>query len=241
MQKSGYSLQDFKEFCRDKRVLLVGNNLTALERKQKNLIDDYDVVVRFGKGILPGYEEFIGSKTDVWMTGEFRRDMRHHAPEDAWILYNPSYMKKAEPPKYDHIKMFEPKEAQQINNKFKVNNSRLSAGAYTAWFFRHKVNTYKSLDFINFDFFTQTAKFTDPEQKIRIHANSWHLPLLKKKDIPENEMENPVHSSEAEKALFDSIKDNRVHFIGLAYQRPTMITLNTAAWDHRRKPEDYEL
>lgn len=236
MPKSGYSLQDFKEFCKDKRVVLVGNNLTALERKQKNLIDDYDVVVRFGKGILPGYEEFIGAKTDVWMTGEFRRTMRHHAPEDAWVLYNPSYMKKADPPEYDHIVMFEPKEAQKINNKFKVNDSRLSAGAYTAWFFKNKVETYKELAFINFDFFTQTAKFTDNYNNIESYANSWHLPLMKEKDIPEDPLHNPVHNPEAERAVFDSVKDDRVKFIGLAYQRPTYIKLDNAAWDNVRKP-----
>lgn len=236
MPMNGSNLQDFKEFIRDKRVLLVGNNLTALERKQGSMIDSYDVVVRFGKGIMPGYEEFIGSKTDVWMTGEFRKAMRHLAPEDAWVLYNPSYLKKAEPPEYDHIIMFEPKEAKKINDQYKVDGSRLSAGAYTAWYFKNKVDTYKELHFINFDFFTQTAKFTDSYNSIQSYANSWHLPLMKEKDIPEDPLHNPVHNPEAEKAVFDSIQDGRVRFIGLSYQRPTYITLTNAAWDRVRKP-----
>lgn len=237
MPKSGYSLQDFREYCEGKNVLLVGNNLTALERKQGAMIDEYDIVVRFGKGIMPGYEEFIGSRTDVWMTGEFRRDMRHMIPDTKWVLYNPSWAVEREPPEYDHVEMFTPTEGKKWNSIFCKGKARLSAGAYTSLFFKHKVKTYKSLTFINFDFFQQSGRFTDKKHDQISYANSWHLPLLRPGDIPQDPSINPVHDHNAEKAVFESIKDNRVKLVGLAYQRPTMIKLKHAAWDTFRQPE----
>lgn len=237
MPTNGLSLQDFKEFCRDKRVLLVGNNLTALARKQASLIDSYDIVVRFGKGIQPGFEEYIGSKTDVWMTGEFRRSMHRLLPEHTISLYNPSFVKVMDPPEWSHIKMFEREEAKAINDEFCTGKARLSAGAYTSLFFHRKVGTYKELAFINFDFFQQTTKFTDKKHNVLSYASSWHLPLLKPKDVPEDPLHNAAHSTESEKKVFESVQDKRVNFIGLSYDRPTYIRIDNAAWDVARGPE----
>jgi hypothetical protein len=228
-------LQDFKEFCRDKRVLLVGNNLTALARKQGSLIDSYDIVVRFGKGIQPGFEEYIGSKTDVWMTGEFRRDMHKHLKGDTVCLYNPSFIRKMEPPTWSHVVMFDREESKSINDEFCTGDSRLSAGAYTSLFFDRKVKTYKELTFINFDFFQQTTKFTDKKHDVQSYASSWHLPLLKPKDIPEDPLNNAAHSSDAEKAVFNSLTNPTL--IGLSYDRPSYIKIDNAAWDGARGPE----
>jgi hypothetical protein len=235
-QMSISAIQDFREFCRDKRVLLVGNNLTALVRKQQNLIDSYDIVVRFGKGIMPGFEEYIGSKTDVWMTGEFRRDMHRLVPEGTVCLYNPSFLRKMDPPKWPHVEIFTREESLAINNEFCKDNERLSAGAYTSLFFKRKIGTYKSLTYINFDFFQQTTKFTDAKHEVESYASSWHLPLLKPKDIPEDPLNNAAHSHEAEKRVFESVLDDRVDFLGLSYERPTYIKIDNAAWDKVRKP-----
>ena len=233
---SGFTLQDLQNLCKDKKVLLVGNNLTALSRKQGVLIDSYDIVVRFGKGILPGFEEYIGSKTDIWMTGEFRRDMHRLLPEHTLCLYNPSFVKVMEPPVWPHIKMFEREEALEINKEFCSGEARLSAGAYTSLFFKRKVKTYKSLTYINFDFFQQTTKFTDTKHNVESYASSWHLPLLKPKDIPADPLNNAAHSHEAEKLVFSSVLDDRVWFIGLSYDRPTYIKIDNAAWDKARSP-----
>ena len=233
---SGESLQSFRDFCENKNVLLVGNNLTALSRKQQRLIDSYDVVVRFGKGIMPGYEEYIGSKTDVWMTGEFRRDMHRLVPDGTKCLYNPSFVRKMDPPKWPHVQMFTREESKLIGQEFCKGDERLSAGAYTSLFFKRKVDTYKSLTYINFDFFQQSTKFTDAKHDVESYASSWHLPLLKPKDIPKDPLENAAHSHEAEKAVFNSVMDDRVHFIGLSYERPTWIKIDNAAWDSARRP-----
>jgi hypothetical protein len=232
------TLDEFREFCKDKRILLVGNNLTALERKQARIIDNYDIVVRFGKGIQSGFEEYIGSKTDVWMTGEFRRDMHRLLSKDVVCLYNPSFIKKAEPPSWQHVKMFDPAEAKEINKEFCKPGDRLSAGAFTSLFFFRKVKTYKELAFINFDFFQGTGKFTDAKHNIDSYASSWHLPLLKPKDIPVDPLNNPVHAYSAEKAVFNSVEDERVNFIGLSYDRPTYLKLQNAAWDKIRRPNN---
>ena len=43
--------EELKQYCEGKRVLLVGNAASLFNHEYGDLIDSYDVVVRFGKGI----------------------------------------------------------------------------------------------------------------------------------------------------------------------------------------------
>ena len=56
-----------------KKILLVGNGSSMLDNKRKDLIDSYDTVVRFNSYKIEGYEEYVGTKTDIWFT----RNMLH--------------------------------------------------------------------------------------------------------------------------------------------------------------------
>ena len=50
------------------KILVMGNGSSVREYKLGNKIDSYDVVVRFNRGYfegVKGYEEYVGSKTDV--------------------------------------------------------------------------------------------------------------------------------------------------------------------------------
>lgn len=232
---SGESLQSFKDFCKDKKILLVGNSLTALQREQASLIDSYDIVLRFGKGVLPGYENYIGSKTDVWMTGQFRLGMRKYLPDNVICLYQPPYrIDNPEIPEWEHIQMFTPEELLELTKEFATGDERLSAGAQVSLFLKRKIKTYKELNYINFDFFQQKTGFIDKFHGITSEATSWHLPLTPPKFIDGLKQGDGCHKTETEKKVFQSVFDDRVNFIGLSYKRPTYIKNPNAAWDHVR-------
>ena len=53
------------------KVLLIGNGPAALARKVGNEIDNFDgEVVRFNNYSTDGFEEYVGSRTDIWITVE---------------------------------------------------------------------------------------------------------------------------------------------------------------------------
>lgn len=48
-------------------VLLIGNGPSATSEKMGKTIDAFPgQVVRFGEYIIPGYEQFVGTRTDIW-------------------------------------------------------------------------------------------------------------------------------------------------------------------------------
>ena len=211
MQTNGRIMQDlneFKEFLRDKRVILVGNNLTALERKQKNVIDSYDVVIRLGKGIIQGWEEYIGYKTDVWATGSFRSSMRSLLDDDVITLYNVGGThNNKNKPNFPFIQMHSWEEVCDLSTKYTGDweYCRLSNGAVTAHWLYHNVGTFKQLDFINFDFFQVSCKFFDTHNKCEQLTNSWHLPLTPPAVMHKGTEFNSSHDPDAEKAVFKEI------------------------------------
>jgi len=57
------SLTEIQEFCKGKRICLLGNADSILRKKKD--IDSFDVVCRMNRGTPRGKEEFIGSRTDI--------------------------------------------------------------------------------------------------------------------------------------------------------------------------------
>ena len=49
-----------------KKVIVVGNAASVLTKKQGRLIDSLDVVVRINKFVTRGYEDHVGTKTNVY-------------------------------------------------------------------------------------------------------------------------------------------------------------------------------
>lgn len=240
------SLSDIRALVKDKNVLLVGNNLTALQIKQGTLIDSYDIVVRFGKGLTNGREDYLGYRTDIWVTGGFRKTMRKYLPKGTKVLYNSSILsrdKVIDPPDYPHTVMYSLEEIDAINAQYgQTGNKRLSAGAVTAHWFYYVVGGFKSISFINFDFFHSTTKFLDVKHGVHNVASSWHLPIAipkfaKEHDTPEL---HPAHDLEVERKIFDEILSNKdAFFIGELPDKPRFVNVENAAWDNvRQKIED---
>lgn len=55
------------------KIILVGNGPSLLEKEMGSKIDEYNIVIRFNKYEIKGYEIQVGQKTDIWCldTGHF--------------------------------------------------------------------------------------------------------------------------------------------------------------------------
>ena len=50
------------------KVLLIGNGYSAIEQKYGNIIDsEFDMILRMNRFKTEGFEEYVGSKTDIWV------------------------------------------------------------------------------------------------------------------------------------------------------------------------------
>ena len=239
------NLSEFKNYIKNKRVIVVGNNVTALEKVQGGLIDSYDVVIRFGKGLPDGREIHLGSRTDVWVTGIFRKNMRNKVPDSTIVLYNNNvyYPDKQVLPTYEYLPMYSYDEIKEISQKYidpdeKLMSGapRLSAGATTAHWLVNVVGSYESLTFINFDFFQQSVLYYDKKQETKNVASSWHIPLALKRyvDLEKPEV-HPAHSTKAEKSLFTEILEGaNTYFIGDDISCSSIIEADNIPWDNTR-------
>lgn len=245
LRRSTLNLYEFKEYLKDKRVIVVGNNVTALEKVQGDLIDSYDVVIRFGKGLPDGKEKYIGSVTDVWVTGIFRKNMRNMVSPSTIVLYNNNvYSPDMQVlPTYEYLSMYSYDEIKEIakeyidpEEKLISGEPRLSAGATTAHWLVNVVGGYESITFINFDFFQQAVMYYDRKQDTKNVASSWHIPIavIKYVDLEHPEI-HPAHSSKAEKALFSKIlQAPNAYFIGDTINAPSIIEADNIPWDNTR-------
>ena len=74
-------------------ISIIGNGVSALLTKTGHFIDQCDIVVRFGLYETNGYEEFVGSKTNIcgtakWKYKERSSDIEQWLVEDIDESYN---------------------------------------------------------------------------------------------------------------------------------------------------------
>ena len=49
-------------------VVLIGNGPSAVKEKLGSVIDTFETVVRFNTYRIDGFEDYVGTKTDIWVT-----------------------------------------------------------------------------------------------------------------------------------------------------------------------------
>ena len=197
-------VESIQEFVKNKRVVFIGNSVEIMNYKLADKINSYDIVVRFGRAMQVNklQEESIGTKVDIWVTGQFRaplyREMNYEFTKgkykDVKILINrcrgnfglkdwvfedhlPKGMKYTQ--MYTDQEIIDVMESFGKEMKFK-NDLRPSAGFLTILWFVNKVKTYKSLDLIGFDFFAKSVSQRGINKKGDLSAcdpHSWHLPV----------------------------------------------------------------
>ena len=176
-----------------KNIILVGNSVEILEYKYGAIIESYDVVVRFGRGVpTPDMVQAIGKRTDIWVTGLLRQKYSKYFPK-AFKLFNRNriYIDKKLPkdrlPDFEYMEMFSDKELLEMYKEFKFIDGdkyekRPSAGFITLLYFTKVANDWKSLTLIGFDFFAKTYDYKIGGAK----PTSWHKPKALINQHPHN-------------------------------------------------------
>ena len=66
------TLKDLQEYCNNKKIIIVGNSSRLLDGPNRQLIDNYDIVVRINRGYMGNnqyYNDLIGYKTHIVSIG----------------------------------------------------------------------------------------------------------------------------------------------------------------------------
>lgn len=182
------------------KALLIGNGPSALEQKMGERIDsnEFDIVCRFNRGhkqdngeINKGYEEYVGTRCDYWITSDLRINLatqRHKDYQGIFIFtpkfkYNPNLAKSIEQ-NYDNIKFIPPPYEEDINKISNFSPSWPSTGIAGIHF---SINHFEEVYIYGFD--TYDIKydnlhfFEDKPNKYKNQNNTDHSPIKEKKYI----------------------------------------------------------
>ena len=197
-----------------------------MNHKLAEFINEYDIVVRFGRAIEANdlQEESLGTKCDIWVTGQFRSPSytnvkdkfingkfkntkvllnrcRGNLKLKDWVLEN--RLPKDFP---EYTEMYSDNELVSVMKEFDkdllgVNDYRPSAGFITILWFIQKVKTYKSIDLIGFDFFAKSVDKRPRDKRGQVsncNPHSWHLPVYV--------LNRPAHDKDMEQQYMCSLK-----------------------------------
>jgi mannose-6-phosphate isomerase-like protein (cupin superfamily) len=228
-------VEDIQKLVANKRIILVGNSVEIMQGEYADMINEYDIVVKFGKALTATNKQkkSISSRCDIWVTGYFRASLYDYAysrgmiSKDTKVLLNASKLKNSKhklPDSFpDYTLMFTEKEIDNLTNRFareetNLDQFRLSAGFIAILFFTEKVKTYKSLDIIGFDFFSKKANVT--RRKGTLAPYSWHLPI--------NIADYHPHDSDIEKDhVVSLVEQNKIKWHVLSNLNKETINLKT--------------
>ena len=196
-------VESIRDFVKGKRIIFVGNSVEIMNHKLADVINSYDIVVRFGRAIEANklQEESLGTKVDIWVTGQFRapcyiplkKEFKTGRFKDTKILVNrcrgnlqlKDWIFEDRLPKgMPYTQMYSDEEIVEIMKGFGKDmygdDLRPSAGFITILWFVNKIKTYKSLDLIGFDFFAKTVKNRRRDKEgflSKCDPQSGHLPV----------------------------------------------------------------
>jgi hypothetical protein len=225
-------IEELKEYVSGKRVLLVGNSATIFSDKYHGeLIDSYDVVLRFGKGVpYSKYRNYLGTKKDIWFFGSARAGMWQLFQQSRFRILTMSQInlyKSDEQSLLLNKRMFDG--TLQVYRDFMLTGGtsymyqmmmdihgkvdlelRLSQGAQAVHFFDKVISTQASLNLVGFDFFAHEFKYAyegKPGTRIpKEHTiGSWHCPLTAPGFVS-----NP-HTMQKEVEFFATVANLNIH------------------------------
>ena len=77
-------VESIQQFVKNKRIIFVGNSVEIMNYNLAEFINKYDIVVRFGRAIEANdlQEKSLGTKCDIWITGQFRAPSYNNVKEE---------------------------------------------------------------------------------------------------------------------------------------------------------------
>jgi hypothetical protein len=160
----------FKNLCKDKNVLILGNSNGMIAKPHREEIDSYDVVVRMSKGYLtPERYDSLGTKTTLWaFTKGHLRALANNSGEDFFRsdFFGFFYGRRI----HDHLGNQRPARRikdrlfvmetpkKRLENIARTNIPVPSTGLTVINFFMNEVKEAQSISLMGFDFFDCAPK-----------------------------------------------------------------------------------
>ena len=151
------SLEELQNYCQGKRIIIVGNSSQMIRSNSRNIIDNYDIVVRINKGYQyrrTALSDSIGSKTHILAIGMKSAKLASTVIKGNSINYILSPIIFSE--KLDYSNVYNVDEKTYNLLKTSLGNFKPSTGISVYNFFNKFIN-FERLDLIGFDFFTSST------------------------------------------------------------------------------------
>jgi len=152
------SLEEIKDFCKGKSIIIVGNSSRILNQSYGKLIDNYDIVVRINKGYLHRqnlYSDKIGNKTTILSLGLKSARLAANVIQSNTVKYLMSPIIYSE--RLDYSNVYDVQENTYNDLKNSLGGFKPSTGISTYNFFNRHID-FNKLDLIGFDFFESSIK-----------------------------------------------------------------------------------
>ena len=152
------SLEEIKEFCKGKSIIIVRNSSRLLNERHGKLIDSYDTVVRINKGYLHRqniYSDKIGNKTTILSLGIKSATMSANVIQSNTVKYLMSPIIYSD--RLDYANVYDVQENTYNELKNSLGGFKPSSGISTYNFFNRHTN-FNKLDLIGFDFFESSSR-----------------------------------------------------------------------------------
>ena len=166
-------LQELQRFCKNGRIILVGNSSRMLNHNYGKLIDSYDIVVRMNWGyrIDSMYQQHIGEKTDIVSSGIKSASFATSALNGNRVKYVICPIRYSEPLRYPNVYRCDDEDYDIL--KKQLGGVKPSTGLCTFNFF-HKHVEYRNLDLVGFDFFESSGDYRNEFGHMRVDDHRGH-------------------------------------------------------------------
>ena len=151
-------LEELKEYCEGKKIIIVGNSSRILNGNYKKLIESYHIVVRINKGYFINtnlYSDKIGTKTNILSMGLKSATMSANVIQKNSVDYIISPIVSSERLNYRNVYDVDRETYNLL--KESLGGFKPSTGIATYNFFNRFIN-FDRLDLIGFDFFESSSR-----------------------------------------------------------------------------------
>ena len=152
------TLEDLQKYCKGKTIIIVGNSSRLLNSNNRNLIDNYDIVVRINRGYQyrrQFYDDYIGSKTNILSIGVKTASQAAIIIQGNSVNYILSPIIYSE--KLGYSNAYDVGQDTYNSLKQSLGDVKPSTGISTYNFFNRFID-FARLDLIGFDFFESSTR-----------------------------------------------------------------------------------
>jgi len=144
-------LEQIKDYCKGKNIIIVGNSSLILKTKHGKFIDSHDIVVRMNGAcpINPLYYKSIGKRTDIYCVSYQSTSKSKYMLDKIKSVFG---LRLNPDSHFQYESCYFSNNLEYSLLKSKFNGYKPSTGSMVLNFFKNHID-YKSLNIIGFDFF----------------------------------------------------------------------------------------